>query len=168
VGIQPLIERTCVFWRTHLKDLRVQAEKTSVKGNENARSRRIVMMAILVVDDDRALLDGLISLFELRLPGSRIETCESAEAAFERLENSHYDVLISDVKLPGGGLNVLTAAKRVSPWMPVLMISGSGTPDLKQSVRQMGALDLIEKPFDRDRLMRAVVSAVGIYQYAKH
>ncbi|MGH7233133.1 MAG: hypothetical protein ACREJU_17510 [Nitrospiraceae bacterium] len=40
------------------------------------------------------------------------------------------------------------------------MISGSGNPDLKRSVRRMGALDLIEKPFDRNRLMRAVVSAV--------
>jgi DNA-binding NtrC family response regulator len=117
------------------------------------------MMAILVVDDDRALLDGLTSLFEVRLPGTRIETCESAEAAFERLENSHYDVLISDIKLPGGGLNVLRAAKRVRPGMPVLMISGSGTPDLKRSVLRMGALDLIEKPFDRDQLMQAVVSA---------
>ena len=117
--------------------------------------------AILVVDDDRALLDGLTSLFELRLPGSRIETCESAGAAFERLEKSRYDVLISDIKLPGGGLNVLRATKTASPRMPVLMISGSWDPGWKQSVRQMGALDLIEKPFDRDQLMRTVVSVVG-------
>ncbi|HJU05306.1 MAG TPA: response regulator [Nitrospiraceae bacterium] len=117
--------------------------------------------AILVVDDDRALLYGLTSLFQLWLPSACIETCESAEAAFERLENSHYDVLISDIKLPGGGLNVLRAAKTASPWMPVLMISGSWDLGLKQSVRQMGALDLIEKPFDRDQLMRTVVSVVG-------
>ena len=119
------------------------------------------MVAILVVDDDRALLDGLTSLFELRLPGARIETCESAAVAFQQLKNKHYDVLISDVKLPGGGLNVLMAAKASSPSMPVLMISGSGDPDLKRSVRRMGAVDLIEKPFDRDQLMRAVVSAVA-------
>ncbi len=120
------------------------------------------MVAILVVDDDRALLDGLTSLFELRLPGARIETCESAEAAFKQLENNHYDVLISDIKLPGGGLSVLRVAKSISPSMPVLMISGSGNPDLKRSVHQMGALDLIEKPFDRDQFMRAVVSAVAM------
>src|SRR5690348_2404865 len=104
------------------------------------------MMTILLVDDDRALLDGLTSLFELRLAGARIETCESAEAAFERLENSHYDLLISDIALPGGGLNVLRTAKRVKPGMPVLMISSSGNQDLKRSVFRMGALDLIEKP----------------------
>ena len=58
-------------------------------------------MAILVVDDDRALLDALTSLVALRMPGTHIETCESAEAAFQRLETDHYDLLISDINLPG-------------------------------------------------------------------
>lgn len=119
-----------------------------------------MMVAILVVDDDRALLDALTSLFQVRLPGARIETCESAEAALEQLENNHYDLLISDIKLPGGGINVLKAAKSANPRMPVLMISGSWDPDLKRSVRQMGALDLIEKPFDRDQFVLKVASAV--------
>ena len=118
-------------------------------------------IAILVVDDDQALLNALTSLFALRMPRARIETCESAEAAFERLQKDHYDLLISDINLPGGGLNVLQAAKGASRSMPVLMISGSHDPGLKRCVRQMGALDLIEKPFDRDQFVRAVVSAMA-------
>ena len=118
-------------------------------------------MAILIVDDDQALLNALTSLFALRMPGARIETCESAEAACDRLAKDHYDLLISDINLPGGGLNVLQAAKGPSRSMPVLMISGSRDPGLKRCVRQMGALDLIEKPFDRDQFVRAVASAIA-------
>ena len=55
---------------------------------------------------------------------------------------------------------MLEAAKGASPSMPVLMISGSGDPGLKRCVRQMGALDLIEKPFERDQFLQTVLSAV--------
>jgi CheY-like chemotaxis protein len=56
---------------------------------------------LIIVDDDPAMLQALSGIGELRLKGVDIDTCESGAAALERIGETDYDAIISDVKMPG-------------------------------------------------------------------
>src|SRR6478735_2891070 len=57
--------------------------------------------AILIVDDDPALLSALPRTISLRIPHVRVETASSAQDALERIQKQRFDTIISDIKMPG-------------------------------------------------------------------
>ena len=57
--------------------------------------------AILIVDDDPALLRALPEALRLRMDGVEIETCDSAKRALQMIAARDYDVIVSDIKMPG-------------------------------------------------------------------
>ena len=76
-----------------------------------------------------------------------------------RLRSQKCDLLIADLRMPEmDGIELVTNVKRHSPWVPVLIMAGGG--DLPSAVRAMkaGAADIIEKPLDKDDLIRTVES----------
>jgi signal transduction histidine kinase len=118
---------------------------------------------ILVVDDDPALLDALSEALALRLEGMVVETCEGANEALSRIAAREYDVVISDIKMPGiDGLELLDRIRQVSSELPTLLITGHGETDLAIKALRAGAYDLIQKPLDRDYLVASVTRAIEL------
>jgi PAS domain S-box-containing protein len=118
---------------------------------------------ILVVDDDAALLEALPETLRLRMEGIDVDTCDSASEALERIEETDYDVIVSDIKMPGmDGLALLAEIKERRPSTPTLLITGHGERDLAVAALRGGAHDLIQKPIDRDYFVASVRRAIQL------
>lgn len=115
---------------------------------------------ILIVDDDEALLEALPATVRLRMGRARIDTADSAGAALEQIVQHDYDVIVTDIKMPGmDGLALLDAIRQLRPDTPTLVISGHGEHDLTVQALRGGAYDFIQKPIDRDYFVVALKRA---------
>jgi signal transduction histidine kinase len=120
---------------------------------------------ILIVDDDTALLQALPQALYLRMEDIRVETCDSAQEAIERIGEHEYDAIVSDIKMPGmDGLVLLAKIQELSPDTPTLLITGHGEHDLAVQALRGGAYDFIQKPIDRDYLIAALQRAIHTHQ----
>ena len=119
--------------------------------------------AVLIVDDDPALLQALPETISLRLDGIEIDTCDSARDALERIAAKDYDAIVSDIKMPGmDGLALLAEIKRRRPATPTLLITGHGERDLAVAALRGGAHDLVQKPIDRDYFVASLERAIQL------
>lgn len=112
-------------------------------------------IAILVVDDEAVIRDGL----QRTLAGDRfeVETCKSGHAAIELLQDKEYDLIITDLKMPGmNGIEVLKAVKGLQPDIPVIMITGYATVDTAVEAMKNGATDYITKPFTPQQILEKI------------
>ena len=99
---------------------------------------------ILVVDDD-SYVRGATEEILIR-KGYDVETASEAKAALERLEKGEYDLLLSDIKMPGmGGLELLEQVKSRWPEMHVILMTAYGTVEDAVEAMRKGAYDYIEK-----------------------
>ena len=113
---------------------------------------------ILLVDDDLRSLQNLGHF--LRSQGYDVnESCDGNEAA-TMLENEAFDLVISDVIMPGvSGLHLLDRIRSLAPKIPVLFMTGFGSIYRNQMVER-GATDLITKPFDLNEVLSKVKLAL--------
>jgi signal transduction histidine kinase len=120
---------------------------------------------ILIVDDDTALLQALPQALYLRMDDIKVDTCDSAQEAIERIGEHEYDAIVSDIKMPGmDGLALLAQIQELSPDTPTLLITGHGEHDLAVQALRGGAYDFIQKPIDRDYLIAALQRAIHTHQ----
>src|SRR5438309_9976180 len=120
---------------------------------------------ILIVDDDTALLQALPQALYLRMEDIKVDTCDSAQEAIERIGDHEYDAIVSDIKMPGmDGLALLAKIQELSPDTPTLLITGHGEHDLAVQALRGGAYDFIQKPIDRDYLSAALQRAIHTHQ----
>jgi PAS domain S-box-containing protein len=118
---------------------------------------------ILVVDDDAALLEALPETLRLRMEGIDVDTCDSATEALALIERTDYDVIVSDIKMPGmDGLALLAEIKERRPSTPTLLITGHGERELAVAALRGGAHDLIQKPIDRDYFVASLRRAIQL------
>jgi PAS domain S-box-containing protein len=118
---------------------------------------------ILIVDDDRALLEALPGTLKLRLDGIEIDTSDDAVDALERIREVDYDAVVSDIKMPGlDGLEVLREIKKLRPKTPTLLITGHGEHDLAVQALRGGAYDFVQKPIDRDYFVASLERAIEL------
>ena len=116
---------------------------------------------ILLVDDDTALLDALPEALRLRMNGIQIDTSETAVDALERIKQTDYDAIVSDVKMPGmDGLALLHEIHELRPSTPTLMITGHGERELAVQALRGGAYDFVQKPIDRDYFVASLERAI--------
>ena len=116
------------------------------------------MPKILVVDDDDTIRD---TLYELLSEQYLCQTAETAEKAFARIEADSYDVVLTDISMPGlSGLELLGHIRQKFPDTPVIMISGIGDQDHAQGLIKLGAFDFLLKPFSLDVVEKSVQRAV--------
>jgi DNA-binding NtrC family response regulator len=115
---------------------------------------------ILVVEDERAIQIALSGLFGKR--GYDVALEGSGESAIARLGTDAFDLVITDLALGGkkDGLDVLAAAREVSPAMPVVVITAHGSEKLAVSAMKAGAIDYVPKPFDNEELVLVVERAL--------
>jgi len=115
---------------------------------------------VFLVDDDpdvRAVVARI-----LRGVGIKVDCFEDPAMCLVALRSQRCDLLITDLKIPEmDGVELLEEVKRITPWIPVLVMSAYG--DIKVVVRAIkaGAVDLIEKPLNKKGLVRKVKLVLG-------
>lgn len=120
---------------------------------------------ILIVDDDPALLQALLQTVSLRLPEAKVDTSNSAQRAIELIRAHDYDIIVSDIKMPGmDGLELLAKIHELRPETLTLLITGHGDHDLAIQALRGGAYDYILKPIDRDYFVAALNHALQTRQ----
>jgi two-component system response regulator PilR (NtrC family) len=140
----------------------MQATKTtSVK--ETSRE----MPHILVVDDERSICELLEITF--RKEGHRVEVAYNAESAKRKLESQIFDIVISDVKMPGeNGVDLLEFTKEIAPDCFFLLVTGVPTLDTAIAAINAGADRYVIKDHDLvDQLRRAVRSVAESLKWKK-
>jgi DNA-binding NtrC family response regulator len=113
------------------------------------------MSGILVVDDDQAVAAFCSQLFTEA--GHQTEVVYSGEAALAALKRRPFEIVVSDISMPGlSGLDLLKAVKAQPSSPDMILITGYGSvPDAVAAVKG-GAFDYIEKPVEPERLLEAV------------
>jgi signal transduction histidine kinase/CheY-like chemotaxis protein len=120
---------------------------------------------ILVVDDEEDLLNVFRDLFSQR--GENIDMAGTGEEAVEKLQNGTYEVVITDINLPGiNGLEVLRVAKKENPNACVIMITGFASASSAITALREGAYDYITKPFDLWEVSQIVDRGVEAHRLA--
>jgi DNA-binding NtrC family response regulator len=116
---------------------------------------------ILVVDDDRNLLKIICDILE----GLDVEivTASNAEAALSAIELQAFDLIITDLKMPGkSGMDVLALSLKVNASIPVIMVSAFGSIEAAVDAMKKGAYDFIAKPFNPDELLQVARKALSV------
>lgn len=120
-----------------------------------AQKRQAATAHILVVDDEESIRDLCARV--LTRAGYAVVTAPSGEEAVVRLSQDSFDLLISDIRMPGiSGLEVLERAKATFPQIRVVLITGFGTPQMLTRAQQSGADRILTKPFNPIELLAAV------------
>ena len=111
--------------------------------------------SILIIDDEAVIRDGLQRI--LNSDRFEVETCKSGHLALELMQVRTFDLIITDLKMPGmNGIEVLKAVKTLQSDVPVIMITGYATVDTAVDAMKNGAADYIAKPFKADQIMELV------------
>ncbi len=104
------------------------------------------MATILVVDDERSMREFL-EIFLLKR-GHDVSVAESAEVAFDRLSKTEFDLVVTDLRMPGkGGMDVLRETKRLWPDTQVIVMTAYSTTETAIEAMREGAYDYLGKPF---------------------
>jgi len=133
-------------------------ESGSRMTEEVAVPREAASMNILVVDDEPTIRETCAEV--ARQIGMKVTTVASAEEAFEVLENSAVDIVLTDLMLQHtSGLDLLKRVHDTNPALPVIVLTQYGTIDSAVAATRLGAVDYVTKPFRieelRSRLERA-------------
>src|SRR5437867_1478051 len=117
------------------------------------------MQKILIVDDEKSMRD-LLTLM-LRREGYRVVSAESAEKAGELVEREAYDLVISDISMPGvSGIDLLRRARESGLDTPVILITAFGSKETAIEALKLGAFDYFEKPFNIEDAKNRVRNAL--------
>ena len=118
---------------------------------------------ILVVDDEAVIREGVRRTLEGR--GMAVATCASGYLALEMMQKKDFDLVLTDLKMPGmSGLELLTAIKGLQPEVPVIVITARDGVDDRIKGLDFGADDYLVKPFDVNELLarlRAIIRRQG-------
>src|SRR5215510_2262303 len=110
---------------------------------------------ILVVDDEKVIRDMLADF--LGMEGYIVRTAEDGTSALGELEKGHYDLVISDLKMPRmGGIALLDEIGKTAPNALTVIMTGFGTVETAIDAMKRGAYDYVLKPFKLDEVMHVV------------
>jgi two-component system, NtrC family, nitrogen regulation response regulator NtrX len=116
---------------------------------------------LLLVDDDPNTLASLSRAF--RMAGHEVTVCDNATRAVETLRSEAFDLVFSDVIMPGKtGLDLLEEMKSLGIKTPIIMISGQANIEMAVRATKLGALDFLEKPLSTDKLLLTIENALRI------
>jgi two-component system response regulator PilR (NtrC family) len=117
------------------------------------------MSRLLVVDDEQSMRDFLSIM--LKKEGHEVVTAENGSSALKVIHAEIFDLLITDVKMPGvDGIEVLKTVKEVSPETVVIMITAFATTETAVEAMKLGAYDYITKPFKVDEIKLVIQKAL--------
>jgi len=143
-------------WRFRRRDLDIwlSNNRTHVGSGPPDKAR------ILVVDDEEAVRDLIAR--SLSAAEYDVETAEDGATAVERMRANDYDLLITDLKMPGmDGLSVIREARRKSADMPIIIITGFSTKSSAIEAVNLGVAGYLTKPFQVSQVLAAAARAIG-------
>ncbi len=116
---------------------------------------------LLIVDDEANTLASLSRAF--RLEGHEAVVCDNANKALELAKSQPFDLILSDVVMPGkNGLTLLEELKTQGVATPVVMMSGQADIEMAVRATRLGALDFLEKPISTEKLLLTVDNALKL------
>jgi EAL domain-containing protein (putative c-di-GMP-specific phosphodiesterase class I) len=119
----------------------------------------------LVVDDDDAILR--VHARALANKGFRVETAANGEAAVKALQRQPFDVILSDIDMPGmTGIQLLERIRAHDLDVPVIMVTGAPSVDTAAAALEHGALRYFQKPVELQVLVKAAEDAVRLHRLA--
>src|SRR3954471_8793741 len=112
------------------------------------------MAVLLIVDDDEAIRDTLYELFEEE---HRCHLAGTVEEATKWLDTETYDVVLTDISMPGlSGIELLAVLRQRQEMTPVIIISGLSDRQHAEGLMKMGAFDYLIKPFHLEVVEKSV------------
>ena len=116
---------------------------------------------LLIIDDDANTLASLARAF--RLAGHDAVVSDSAVRALELIKSQNFDLIFSDVVMPGkDGISFLEDCRALGLTTPVVMMSGQAHIEMAVRATRLGALDFLEKPLSTDKLLLTVENALKL------
>ncbi|WP_054690197.1 response regulator [Desulfosarcina cetonica] len=114
---------------------------------------------ILVVDDETDFLETIVNRLNRRKLDAR--GAASGEAAIDILKQELYDVVLLDIKMPGGmdGIETLREIKRIQPRVEVILLTGHASVETSIEGMKQGAFDYLLKPMKFDELLTKMAQA---------
>ncbi len=114
---------------------------------------------ILIIDDEKIVLKSCLRI--LRRENYVIDTAVSGEEGLKRTEQENYDIVITDLMMPGiDGMKVLEVLREKQPEITVIIFTGFATVESARKALKMGAFDYIPKPFTSAELRDVVSNAI--------
>ncbi len=156
-------------WRFRKRDIDAWLESQRPRGGRpmatsTAAPRSAAMAAgrprVLVVDDEASIRDLLAKT--LALAEYDVDLAPDGRSALDRLRMIPYDLLITDLKMPGvDGLSVIREARRLKTDLPVLIITGFSNEASAIEAVNLGVSGYLTKPFRVPRVLAAAAKALG-------
>jgi len=116
------------------------------------------MAALLIVDDEEAIRDTLYDLFS---ESHLCHVAETADRAIVWLDGESYDVVLTDISMPGmSGVELLGHVRQRQPDTPVIVMSGISDQDHAEGLLRLGAFDFLLKPFKLEEVEQCVERAI--------
>jgi two-component system nitrogen regulation response regulator NtrX len=116
---------------------------------------------LLLIDDDPNTLASLSRAF--RLAGYEATVCDSAARALELIRAERFDLIFSDVVMPGkDGISLLQDLKAAGVTTPVVMISGQASVETAVRATRLGAVDFLEKPLSTEKLLVTIENVLRL------
>jgi len=115
---------------------------------------------ILIVDDEPDMLK-LLSMTIQRKASYQVTTTNNPVEALELVKGGGFDLIISDLKMPGlDGIELLDAVKRLNPDIPVILMTAYGTIESASEAMEKGGFDFITKPFRIEQILFTIDKAM--------
>jgi excisionase family DNA binding protein len=153
-------------WRFRKRDIDAWLESQRPRTVRSAPAPARIQAAatarprVLVVDDEASIRDLLAKT--LALAEYDVDLAPDGRAALERLRIIPYDLLITDLKMPGvDGLTVIREARRLKPDLPVIIITGFSTEASAIEAINLGVSGYLTKPFRVPRVLATAAKALG-------
>lgn len=119
---------------------------------------------IYVIDDDQAMRDSLD--FLLGSAGFRVRVFDSAQVFLDELAKLEPGCVVTDVRMPGiDGMELLRRVNSGARKLPVIVMTGHGDVPLAVEAMKLGALDFLEKPFEDERLIGMIETALSEQEF---
>ncbi|MBZ5578694.1 MAG: sigma-54 dependent transcriptional regulator [Acidobacteriia bacterium] len=119
------------------------------------------MAHLLIVDDDASTLASLARAF--RMAAHEVTVCDNAGRALELVKSQAFDLMFSDVVMPGkDGLALLEDLRKLEITLPVVMVSGQANIEMAVRATRLGAVDFLEKPLSTDKLLLTVENVLKL------
>lgn len=110
-------------------------------------------LKVLVVDDDPIVRETLFELLT-QIAGCDTEVAETGKDGLEKIQNKDFNVVFTDLTMPEmNGIDLIKEAKRINPYLPIVVITGYGSIDNAVNAMKEGATDFITKPFSIENII---------------
>ncbi len=117
---------------------------------------------LLIVDDEETLTFSLYQSFIISDKDYEVVTANSGEEALEKIDRGPFDLVLTDIFMPGiSGFDLLKTIKQKHPETVVVVMTAYGSEEKREEALELGAGDYFEKPFEMKDVKKLVMDILG-------